>query len=440
MAYKSVSATNKLTLASDVVDVETNSFLINSQPISQIVPSPTIGAFNNTPTPKGLDITNNVISLHAGDSTNPGAITTVDQSISGSKTFLNPLKITQHLQLETPSSYLALGNGFRISDYSFDNTGDDYSSLFIRKAGLHPNPPRGYGCIGIGSESLISLNDSSQYNICIGGYSGGSMTSGSLNCLYGDGAGYSITTGTRNVAFGNASLNSLISGDYNVALGNQAGMNYASNESNNICIRSVGQIGESNTIRIGAGHTTCFISGIGNTAGSSFGRVVMVNAGNTQLGSNPLADIIPRAHLFYGPLDGTTATTLPVAVINTYYLLSLPTTLSAVSLSFTSPSNSRLQYTGTQTIMARFCGGYSGVYCTSANKSFVFHLRKNGVEIPGSQCRLGATTSYAHGGNFTVFVQMSTNDYVEPWFKNVDSIDSLVVGCFNMSCTGFGSS
>ncbi len=45
-----------------------------------------IGNFNNSSTAKGLDITAGVLTLHAGDGSNPGAITTGSQTIAGIKT------------------------------------------------------------------------------------------------------------------------------------------------------------------------------------------------------------------------------------------------------------------------------------------------------------------------------------------------------------------
>lgn len=46
-----------------------------------------IGAFNNTSTANGLDITSQVLTLHAADGTNPGAVSTTTQTFAGDKTF-----------------------------------------------------------------------------------------------------------------------------------------------------------------------------------------------------------------------------------------------------------------------------------------------------------------------------------------------------------------
>lgn len=47
----------------------------------------TVGPFSNTSTANGLDITAEVLTLHAADGTNPGALSTTTQTIAGNKTF-----------------------------------------------------------------------------------------------------------------------------------------------------------------------------------------------------------------------------------------------------------------------------------------------------------------------------------------------------------------
>lgn len=54
----------------------------------------TIGAFNNTSTANGLDLTSNVLTLHAADTTNPGAVSTGTQSFVGVKTFTSNVAIS----------------------------------------------------------------------------------------------------------------------------------------------------------------------------------------------------------------------------------------------------------------------------------------------------------------------------------------------------------
>jgi len=49
----------------------------------------TIGNFSGTSTAKGLDVTADVLTLHAADGTNPGAVSTSAQTFAGAKTFSN---------------------------------------------------------------------------------------------------------------------------------------------------------------------------------------------------------------------------------------------------------------------------------------------------------------------------------------------------------------
>lgn len=54
-----------------------------------------IGTFNNTSTANGLDITSSVLTLHAADGTNPGAVSTGTQTLAGAKTFTGNTLIAQ---------------------------------------------------------------------------------------------------------------------------------------------------------------------------------------------------------------------------------------------------------------------------------------------------------------------------------------------------------
>jgi hypothetical protein len=49
----------------------------------------TVGTFSGTSTAKGLDITADVLTMHAADGTNPGAVSTSAQTFAGAKTFSN---------------------------------------------------------------------------------------------------------------------------------------------------------------------------------------------------------------------------------------------------------------------------------------------------------------------------------------------------------------
>lgn len=73
----------------------------------------TVGAFNNTSTANGLDISTNTITLHAADGTNPGAVSTTTQTFSGNKTFSGTVAVS-------PSSTTALT--INTTAFIFDST------------------------------------------------------------------------------------------------------------------------------------------------------------------------------------------------------------------------------------------------------------------------------------------------------------------------------
>lgn len=52
--------------------------------------------FSNTPDANGISISNNQLTLHAADATNPGGVSTAAQTFGGDKTFQNNVAITQN--------------------------------------------------------------------------------------------------------------------------------------------------------------------------------------------------------------------------------------------------------------------------------------------------------------------------------------------------------
>ena len=145
------------------------------------------------------------------------------------------------------------------------------------------------------------------------------LTTGSNNSCYGVNSGVAITTGSQNCVVGVASLNQLTTGNYNLALGQASATNYTGAESNNVCLNSVGTVGESNVFRVGDGTGTgtrqiskTFISGIYNTAVGATTSVAIVDS-NGQIGSGS-ANYVARtswtpALFFGGSSTGITYTT-----------------------------------------------------------------------------------------------------------------------------------
>jgi hypothetical protein len=79
-----------------------------------------------------------------------------------------------------------------------------------------------------------------------------------------------------NVAVGASALTSLVDGNNNIAIGVSAGGQLETG-SNNLYLRSFGVQSESNTIRIGSGHTATYLAGVWNQTASG-GTEVFVNS------------------------------------------------------------------------------------------------------------------------------------------------------------------
>lgn len=88
----------------------------------------------------------------------------------------------------------------------------------------------------------------------------GVITSGSNNVVMGNLAASSLTEGASNVLIGILSGVNLVTGSNNCFLGDLSGSSHTLNDSNNICIKNVGVLGENNVIRIGNNtHTSLFL-------------------------------------------------------------------------------------------------------------------------------------------------------------------------------------
>lgn len=159
---------------------------------------------------------------------------------------------------------------------------------------------------GFGASVFANIADgtfSTAFGVgCLGknAYFGTQNTAGGYQCLW------SATSANNNTGWGSLCLNALLSGENNsclgqgsgfqlttgstnLLLGTAAGYLYTSSESSNICLNSLGVVGESNTLRIGAATgtgtgqlNTAFICGI-------FGATVTGSAvlcdSNDQLGT-----------------------------------------------------------------------------------------------------------------------------------------------------------
>lgn len=181
-------------------------------------------------------------------------------------------------------------------------TGDDSGAVFTRSSNdielsfdsiNLPNSDATDGVVRMGGQPMLgryigSLSLPSLFAGC--SPSGGALT-GRRNVIVSNGeqgAGGSLTSGRQNTGIGFNALANLVDGNFNLAVGDQAGVNLFSNESSNICVGNSGQIGESNTLRIGSQGTgdgqqsACYIAGISSTPLDSSASLVGISLG--QLG------------------------------------------------------------------------------------------------------------------------------------------------------------
>jgi hypothetical protein len=111
--------------------------------------------------------------------------------------------------------------------------------------------------------SALASNTTGLSNTAIGSNAIGGNTTGSSNVAVGQIALLGNTTGSSNTAVGQNALGNS-TGSSNTALGADAGSFIASG-TNNIDIRNIGNVSDSNTTRIGATQTRAFIAGIRGT-------------------------------------------------------------------------------------------------------------------------------------------------------------------------------
>jgi hypothetical protein len=171
----------------------------------------------------------------------------------------------------TATGYNALANNTIASK----NTADGSQALIENTSG-EQNTATGYGA--------LSSNTTGIGNTASGVLALTLNTTDSFNTAIGDRALQSHSTGGGNTAIGYSALLNNTTGDDNTAIGTNAGFGLTTG-SNNIYINNSGE-DESNTIRIGSGHTATFIAGIkGVNEGSP--AAVFINTSTGQLGTTP---------------------------------------------------------------------------------------------------------------------------------------------------------
>ena len=156
------------------------------------------------------------------------------------------------------------------------NTANGYQALFSNTTG-YLNMADGVGALG--------ANTTGHDNTATGSNALELNTTGFNNTANGSSALQQNTAGANNTASGIGALNQNTIGNGNIGLGILGGAALTTGD-NNIDIGNVGVAGESNTIRVGTGHTATYIAGIsGVNQGTA--TAVFINTTTGQLGTAP---------------------------------------------------------------------------------------------------------------------------------------------------------
>ena len=309
------------------------------------VSSLSIGNISSTANSQGMDLTSNVLSLHATTATTGGAVTTSNQTMGdGIKTFQKDITAQANLNLSDTSSTnvgvikwtsnrihnypagagnIFMGNGagnFTLT--GFANTGLGSAALVGLTTGLRNT------VIGANNAPLLST---SSHNTIIGFNNAAILTGGpGANVLIGLQNASSLISNNGNVMIGTGnncgdSSNAFMIGNTNTYTGANTCIGYGNVGSiNNIHIgNAIGSSGDIGTIRIGTGgvQTTCQIVGIYGNSPSSPQMVIIDSAGQlvsqaisaggvttmSNIGAAPNADgaVISGSTLTLEPADGT---------------------------------------------------------------------------------------------------------------------------------------
>lgn len=137
---------------------------------------------------------------------------------------------------------------------------------------------------GFGTTMLFEVTDSN-VNTLVGNNAGNNSITGIQNTSLGSTTLTTLTTGSQNVMVGVGAGDQLLTGSYNIGIGFDAGDSYIGSESSNIVFNNTGTVGESHTLRVGAGTgagngqlNRAFISGIEGITVATADQVLVINS------------------------------------------------------------------------------------------------------------------------------------------------------------------
>lgn len=310
--------------------------------------TPAIATDNNV-----LTLTGSILNAEYATTGRPGVLSSGAQTISGSKTFADPLIASQNVTtnsvlLPTTTSSI-VGTIQQNSNVVYNTFGTN--NLFEGSAAGNFTTT-GQSNVGMGPNTLQSLTSGS-FNCCLGNSSGKVLTTGTLNTHLGNAAGFAQTSGSANVLIGANAAAALTTASNCIAIGTNT---LASNVSgNNIIEISDGTIGSSNPgdIRIGySTSTACYIRGINGVSPGGTLQMVVMNPFTQQLGSQSVDNNTTQT--FIPTLDsgtitastnrGSSSTTMTISTSRVGVLVAA--TLSAFVVQSQSGSALTLNYTG----------------------------------------------------------------------------------------------
>lgn len=236
--------------------------------------------------------------------TNSGTVSTLNLTDSNSNTFLGN-------NCGGATNVFATGNTALGTD-ALSSIGGSFTTqtIAIGKGALASTPSSGTN-IAIGVDCMGSVAVVINNNVSIGNSS------------------LKFNDGAANVCLGNFTGFGGLTMNRNILLGDGAGINYTSNESDNILLgRNIGIAGEQGAIRIGdpINQTTNFQAGINGNTLSGIPLSVVIDPVSHQLGVVPGGTI-----LSYTAVDAAMS---PYTVLSTDQYISIDTSVGSVTLNF----------------------------------------------------------------------------------------------------------
>lgn len=143
----------------------------------------------------------------------------------------------------------------------------------------------------------------------------------------------------------------------------------------------------------------------------------------------------------YFPMGEMTITNNAVATTiassGVYYQMAGTTKFtSAVGNQFDMPSNGRLRYTGTPTIMAHIACTLSYAVAAGSNQECRFVIYKNGVKVEESEIRNTLSSTASQSSAIHVALSLATNDYLELYCVNNTAANNLTATTVNLFALG----